>query len=236
MEKVDPTDAVSQAQAEQKQRTNDSAAAFRWFRRHYEEDGTLVSREDAVGAVAEECNISSDRARGAVRGLVSDILDPVQLVIQGGERYVGILDYTPFESEGGYGYVEYDDLRGECKNLVCGKCVEEYEYDSEPWRAVEGVGRHDVGVEWGPMLDHLTEHYVSEHTSPPEEVEVAASLVSGTTIAANTAYHGGNESGMSFYDGTNLTAPIDTPSANIDDLGGDGIALAIDGFAPGFGG
>lgn len=202
MDHYSPADVVEVAESEKARRRNDAHKAFTLFRQHYDDSatGALFERDEAATAVADRHNWSVSRGREAVVGLTADVLDPVQHVGTGDTKYVGIIDYQPFDAEGGYGFVEYEDTRGERKNLVCGKCVEQYDYDSEPFRAVEGIGRHEMGCAYQDLLDHLTEHYTEMHESGPGSVEVAASLVSGTTIASSTAVHDGNTSSFSLED------------------------------------
>lgn len=109
---------------------------------------------------------------------------------------MGIIKYEKFSDTGAYGYVEYDDTFGDRKNIVCAKCVEENLFTSEVFRAIAGVGRHDKDCDWQSLKNHCTQHYTEHHTEGPEEVDVAASLVSGTTISSNTAYHEGNDGNL----------------------------------------
>ena len=201
---IDPSEAIAAAESQRETQRADAVTAFEWYHGQYEAGAGLIGRGDAVDALMEEHDWERDRAMDAVRGLLDDTLDPVQLVLTGDERHTGIIDYRSYEAEGGYGFIEHDTVRGARKVLVCGKCVEEYEVDSDPWRAVEGVGRHDDECGWDELLDHLTEHYTEEHIGGPDSVEVGASLVSGTSIAGNTAWHSGNDGGGSGLDADTL--------------------------------
>jgi len=200
MEGREPAELIREVEQQKQQRQSDAIAAFEAFHEAYTRGDGLVTREAATDAIADRYNWTRDRAVGAIRSLVSDTLDPVQLVVSDDQRYVGIIDYEPSQEHGGYGFEEYDDVQGRRKVVVCGKCVEEYDTASEPFRVVEGVGRHGDGCDYEPLFEHLGEHYSAAHTDGAEAVEVGASLVSGTTVAGNTAFHAGNDGSGSGLD------------------------------------
>jgi len=193
MEGKKPAELIREVEQQKRRQQSDAVDAFEMFREAFERGDGFVTREDAADALADRRGWDRGRAVDAVRSLVADTLDPVQLIVSGTERYVGIIDYEPSQEHGGYGFEEYDDVQGRRKVVVCGRCVEQFDTASEPFRAVEGVGRHADECGYGPLFEHLGEHYPTAHTDGAEAVEVGASLVSGTTIAGNTTWHAGND-------------------------------------------
>lgn len=170
----------------------------------HKQEGELLTREKALNLITEELEISESIAAKTVSALIGDLVDPVVQIPVDGERYVGIIDYN--EYDGAYGYVEYDDIVGEKNRVVCAQCVQKAESDREVVHATSGSGSFDEDASFDELYESITEHYDDEHDVKPESVETGASLLSGTTISSNTAIHTGNESSLSFFDGTNLTA------------------------------
>jgi hypothetical protein len=197
MEGKDPKDLINQAEEQKYSVADDSLEVFSWFS---DNSGEMFSASKVVEAISEDFGWDSHRVRKAITGLVDDSLDPVQQVVVNGNTHIGIIEYKEFQDFGGYGFIEYDDTLGQRKNLVCAKCVSEKEYASEPFRAVEGYGRHPEGCSYNHLLEHLEQHYDDSHSEKPSDIEVGASLVSGTTISSNTAIHGGNQSNFSVTD------------------------------------
>lgn len=210
---------IEEAEQRRSERANNASNAFPFFE---ENIGTLYTYLEAVENISNENELDEEAARDAVIGLVDDIVDPVQLISHPEEKYVGIIEFEKFD--GGYGYIEYDDTIGKRRNVVCSKCVENNTYDSQVTRFVAGVTSYSgdnsiipLDSDYQPLEERLQQHYDEEHDVKPENVEVGASLVSGTTIATNTAFHTGNESDMSFFDGTSVT--VDT-TGNADSVDG----------------
>jgi len=54
-------------------------------------------------------------------------------------------------------------------------------------------GSFDSGATYQDLVDGIHEHYTKSHDTAPSDVKTGASLVSGTTIASNTAWHAGND-------------------------------------------
>jgi len=177
----------------------DARTAYDFF---IESEGTLFTHDEAIdGLLNEHKEWDDERALRAIINLVDDTLDPVQQVVVDETRYVGVLGFEDFRDHGVYGFTEYDDVHGKRRVAVCYRCVETYEVASEPFRCIEGVGRHDEDCGYEPLLEHAAEH-VEDHEQPATEYEVAASLVSGTTVAASTAFHQGNLSPLETTGGT----------------------------------
>jgi hypothetical protein len=197
MEGKDPKDLINQAEEQKYSVADDSLEVFSWFS---DNSGEMFLASEVVEAITQDFGWDTQRVRRAITGLVDDSLDPVQQVVVNGNTHIGIIEYKEFQDFGGYGFIEYDDTLGQRKNLVCAKCVSEKEYASEPFRAVEGYGRHPEGCSYNHLLEHLEQHYDDSHSEKPSDIEVGASLVSGTTISSNTAIHGGNQSNFSVTD------------------------------------
>lgn len=191
MEGKNPEDLINQAEEQKHRVANDSLEVFSWFS---DDSGEMFLASKVVEAISEDFNWESQRVRRAITGLVDDTLDPVQQLVLNGTAHIGIIEYKEFQDFGGYGFLEYDDTLGQRKNVVCAKCVSEKQYTSEPFRAVEGYGRHPEPCSYNHLLEHLEQHYSESHSDRPDEIQVGASLVSGTTISSNTAIHGGNQS------------------------------------------
>jgi hypothetical protein len=80
--------------------------------------------------------------------------------------------------------------------VVCARCVEKHTYDENITHATQGEGSSNSDATWQQLLNKVTSHYATQHTTSPSHIEPGASLVSGTTISGNTAFHSGNESNI----------------------------------------
>jgi hypothetical protein len=191
MESKNPTELIEKVQQEQQKRSELAADALQWFL-----DGNvqeLFPRSDVADELCEELDITEKEANTAISDTVGDIVDPVQQVVNGKEKYVGVIDYKIFNDEGAYGYIDFDDLKGERKRVVCAKCVEDCTYDSNVNHATQGEGTSNVDATWQQLLNKVTSHYVTQHSIAPSSIKPGASLLSDTTISGNTAFHQGNE-------------------------------------------
>ncbi|EGQ44077.1 MAG: hypothetical protein J07AB43_01360 [Candidatus Nanosalina sp. J07AB43] len=191
MESKDPDELIEEVRQEHQTRGELAKEALEWFL-----DGNVgefYPRDGVVTELSEHLDVSSDRANLALSDTVGDIVDPVQQITKSGERYVGIINYKDFTQEGAYGYTHFDDLKGPRKRVVCARCVEKYEQDASISHATQGEGTADPNANWQQLLNIITSHYANDHSESPENIEPGASLVSGTTIGGNTAFHQGNE-------------------------------------------
>lgn len=159
-----------------------------WFHNH---EGDMFKREEAAERVADEFDLDDDLALHVVRNLVSDVVDPIVQVSTRGTKYVGVVEFKEFD--GAYGYVDYDDVKGKRKRVVCAQCVHEAEYDTEVAHATQGVGSFCEKAQYVDLISGIHKHYERAHDKEPEKVETGASLVSGTTIGGNEAWHAGND-------------------------------------------
>jgi len=165
--------------------------AFDWFEDY---KGEMFERDDAVEGVAEAYDIPVEQASRVVNGLTGDTVDPVvQVRHPDGSRYVGIIDYRVFNKSGAYGYVDYSDSAGRRKRVVCAMDVQEKETDEEIAHATEGMGTAPDGCGYDFLVEMIEDYYERAYDGIPEEIQPGASLVDGTTIASNTAWHAGND-------------------------------------------
>ena len=189
---VDPEELIKEVEQEQQNRGELAKEALQWFLDE-ERIGELYPRGDVAGDLADELDVSTSRANVAISDTVGDIVDPVQQITKHNEKYVGVIDYEVFSEEGAYGYVDFDDRKGDRKRVVCAKCVEDESFDEHITHATQGEGTSNTDASWQQLLNKITAHYAADHNEGPSNVEPGASLVSGTTIAGNTAFHAGNE-------------------------------------------
>lgn len=157
----------------------------------HEEEGEMFTRAEALSLVTDSLGINESTAGRTISALVGDIVDPIVQVPIDGEKYIGVVEYD--EYDGAYGYVHYDDVNGQQKRVVCAQCVKEKEIDKNVVNATAGHGSLDEDTDFDELLDAVHKHYESDHEEAPEDVETGASLLSGTTIAGNTAFHSGND-------------------------------------------
>jgi len=186
--------------------------------------GELFPRGDVVDRLSDELDITNRQANTALSDTVGDIVDPVQQIVKGNKKYVGVIDYKIFNDEGAYGYVDFDDRKGKRKRVVCARCVEKHTYDENINHATQGEGSSNVDATWQQLLNKVTSHYAAQHTTSPSHIEPGASLVSGTTISGNTSFHAGNESTIT-ANSADLTPATTSPS---DELGNPTYATLSD--------
>jgi len=187
----DPQELIQKQNEEQEVRTQLAKDALNWFLD--DNVGELFPRGDVADKLSQEFNITSEQANTAVTDTVGDIVDPVQQIVKRNRKYVGVIDYKIFNDEGAYGYVDFDDRKGRRKRVVCARCVEKHTYDENITHATQGEGSSNSDATWQQLLNRVTSHYASQHSIAPSSIEPGASLVSGTTVSGNTAFHKGND-------------------------------------------
>jgi len=190
MDSKNPDELIEQVKEEQQTRGELAIDALQWFLD--DNVGEFFPRDGVVKELSQELGVSTSRANVAISDTVGDIVDPVQQITKHNEKYVGVIEYQVFSDEGAYGYVDFDDRKGKRKRVVCARCVEKYKYDENVTHATQGEGSSDKNATWQQLLNKVTGHYADDHIKPPSDIEPGASLVSGTTIGGNTAYHTGN--------------------------------------------
>jgi len=228
MESKNPTKLIEEVEKEQQERGELAADALQWFLDGNVEE--LFPRGYVVGKLCEELNITEKEANRAISDTVGDIVDPVQQVVSQSEKYVGIIEYSAYENEGAYRYIDYDDVLGKRKRVVCAKCVAESDVDADVTHATEGEGSTSDNMSWGVLLDKVITHYEDAHTTAPKTVTPGASLLNGTTISGNTAFHQGNENSISHDSISGVSASdhhIKTTSASgLTDVSADSVSGA----------
>jgi len=125
---TNPDELISEAQSERDHESELARDALEWFLDNLR--GGLSPREDVVAELSDHLGVSESETNRVVGSLVGDIVDPVQQVMSGGEKYIGVIEYRVYKAEGAYGYVDYDDRLGRRNRVVCARCVEQHEQGS----------------------------------------------------------------------------------------------------------
>jgi hypothetical protein len=189
---------IEKAESVSQERLDNAEKVLDWF---ISREDVLFDRGEVYTAISEDLDLEESVVKTSIRELVSDSVDPVQQIIVDGDKKVGVIEYHIWEEHGSYGYVEYHDLHGALKTVVCGKCVEQETLDAEVSHATQSRGSVKSDAEWGTLVEIVEEHIQKEHSEEPDEIQPGASLVSGTTVASNKVFHAGNDG-----DGSNLGA------------------------------
>jgi len=166
----------------------------------HEHEGTFFERGEAIEQLSDELSVEADLAGNVIAELVGDIVDPVVLSAVNGKKYVGVVEFEEFD--GAYGYVDYHDVRGPDKRVVCQQCVNEAKFDTQVAHATAGdpSGTVSSGADYDELLEVVYEHYENSHDVVPEDVATGATLASGTTIGGNESWHAGNDGSGSGLD------------------------------------
>lgn len=196
----------------------------------HKDGGRHMTKEDALDMLQRELGVSIEVASGILSELVGDIVDPIVQIPTRGEKYVGILEYKEFE--GAYGYLDYDDVLGERKRVVCQQCVNEAETDKEVTHATEGgkESSFQEGSSYRLLVRGIHSHYDNAHDVMPEEVETGATLISGTTIGGNEAFHKGNDGKGSGLNADFFRGRGPRKVGLLEDPNNDGIATPVQGI------
>lgn len=192
MDSRSPDELIAEVKQEQQTRGELATETLQWFLD--DTVGELFPRGDVVDVLSDELNITNRQASTAISDIVGDIVDPVQQIVKGNKKYVGVIAYKVFNDKGAYGYVNFHDRKGKRKRVVCARCVEKHTYDENIKHATQGEGSSNTDATWQQLLNKITSHYASHHTTSPSCIKPGASLVNGTTISGNTSFHAGNES------------------------------------------
>lgn len=166
--------------------------AFEVLNFFLDNEGEFFERSAVVEKLSELLDISYTAADVALSDVVGDIVDPVQQIAFDGEKHVGVIEYNDFIESGSYGYIDYDDRKGKRKRVVCAKCVQDEYFDENITHATQNEGTCGKKDSWKQLNGKIKAHYNDSHSVKPNEIEIGASLVSGTTIAGNIAIHKGN--------------------------------------------
>jgi hypothetical protein len=158
----------------------------------HEHEGEMFERNEARELLEDRLNIDSKTASKIIGELVGDCVDPIVQVKNSDGKFVGVVEFR--ELEGAYGYIDYDDLTGKKRKLVCAECVNTEERDSEVMQVSGQIGQKSENKSYNSLLDKIHEHYREEHENKPEEVKTGATLASGTTVGGNKVIHSGNQS------------------------------------------
>jgi hypothetical protein len=220
MKTVDAEEALEQATVNSEELAQHAEEVLSWF---LNREGNLYKRSEVFGNISRDVGLDVNEVYDALNYLLNDLVDPLQQVIVDNERLVGVIEYQVWESEGAYGYKEFHDIKGSRKRVVCAHCVKEKEEDSEVVHATEGDGSVESGVDWTVLLSKVQQHISMVHKGDVDKIYPGASLVSGTTVSANTVWHNGNVSG-----GANIN--IGSQSVSLNQGSGSGLdADKVDG-------
>ena len=212
----DATEILEQAESEQENILEHTRDAADWF---HDREGELFERDEARDRLADDLNVDDDIAQSLIAELVGDDVDPIVLARAQGVKYVGVAEFKEFD--GAYGYLDYHDLHGKRRRVICAQCVHEATHDTEVTHATAGdpEGSYGRDASYSDLLGGIYDHYEEAHDELPENVETGASLVSGTTIGGNTAWHAGNDGNGSGLDADTLDGiESDNIGENIFDL------------------
>jgi len=188
-----PSNVLGEVKSQTEDELEYQKQAAEWLLSDASPDG-LVPRNQMVQALSKEVSIPEGVANRVVSGLVGDVVDPVQQVVHPEHgKLVGIIEYNEYPESGCYGYVNYDDVTADAKRVVCSRCVETAEVDTNVTHATAGEGSMSEDAEWGQLVNRMEDHYADRHEVSPDNVIVGASLASGTTVSGNTAFHLGND-------------------------------------------
>lgn len=196
-EKFNPDQIIQESESESKSLREDAQTVAEWF---IENQESLFKRNEVIEDIASLLDSQESWANKCIGELVGDLADPVQQVVKDQSKYVGVIQYKEFSDVGSYGYVHLDDLEGKKNRIICARCVEKYNDDSNVTHATEGQGTVDNFVSWEVLQNKMVAHYHDAHIVSPKDIEVGASLLSGTTIAGNISFHAGNDGSGSGLD------------------------------------
>lgn len=193
VDEIPPSDVLGDVESQREDALEYQKQAAEWFLSDTSPDG-LVPREELLKELSGELSVTEPVANRVVSGLVGDVVDPVQQVTHPEKgKLVGVIEYHEYPDSGCYGYVNYDDVTGDAKRVVCSRCVETAEVDTDVTHATAGGGSMSEDAGWEQLVNRVEKHYANSHEVTPDSVTVGASLASGTTISGNTAFHLGND-------------------------------------------
>lgn len=198
MERFEADEIIKKSEKEKSDITNTATSVVEWLLSK-ENIEHLYKRSELASNIHSKFDVDEDTAKQSLSSLVGDGVDPVQQVVHGGERYVGILDYRVYDDCGAYGYIDFDDVNGRRKRLVCSRCVEKEDHVKNIVKATEGEETCPEDCSWGLLKEKIKSHYDSSHSVDPSSIEPGASLLQGTSISSNLVMHlgiGGSGSGF----------------------------------------
>ena len=191
MKSYDPESLIQEKETEQDNISGLSVEALEWFLDD-ENVGEMYPRDQLADKLKYYLKVDEATAQKVITSLVGDIVDPVQQINTELGKYVGAIEYKEYPESGAYGYMDFDDTRGKRKRAVCSRCVEIFDHDNQITNATEGDGTSPHGATWDQLIEKIEQHYENAHRQDPSDIEVGASLLSGTTISGQPAWHDGN--------------------------------------------
>lgn len=172
----DAFEVINEAEKENSKVYSNIREAAEWF---HEREGEMFEREEAEENLQNQLDIEEDLASELISELVGDSVDPVIQVNNSKGSFVGVIEYREFE--GSYGYIEYDNVKGRKKRVVCARCIEKAETDEEVFH----IETNKTETKYEKLNDKIRNHYSIAHQKQPEAVKTGATLAAGTTVAGN---------------------------------------------------
>lgn len=194
----DPQEIIDRADAVREDVLEHAESGLQFF---LEGERGLYEYQDAVEGLRERWGFTEQhgmtaqqRVRRITNHLVEDEVDPVQRVPTPETDYVGVVNYQ--EHDWWYEFTEYNDVFGSLRRGVCAICIHDSDVDSQPFTRHTGKhGEPPLPGDDVELAEVLQEHREEEHADVDvDELEIGATLASGTTVGGNTAIHGGNQS------------------------------------------
>lgn len=218
-EKVDIEEVIEQAKQQQESVNQNLREAAEWFHDYYENEGDLLERQQAITNIKQHLGVERNVAARIIANLVGDIVDPITQVNTFEGKYVGVIDYD--EGDIYYSYIEHNDSIGERRVVVCAQCVHDHEHEANITHAKEYSGSFEEATK-AELVQAVRDHFDKDHAGvDPADVQTGATLLSGTTIAGNEAWHAGNDGAGSNLDADSVDG-VEQDQIGIDPIYGDG--------------
>jgi hypothetical protein len=194
----DAEDILNGAESDRSEIREQVREAAEWF---HDREGEMFQRDDAKEQIMDDLGVDNRTAQTLIAELVGDDVDPIVQATMNGTKFVGVAEYHEFE--GSYGYLDFHDVLGKRRRVVCAQCVHDADTDANIVHATAGDphGSFGKGASYDQLQAAIREHYEDAHDVIPGNVETGASLLSGTTIGGNESWHSGNDG-----DGSGLDA------------------------------
>ena len=145
----------------------------------HQKEGKMFTQKEASKTLQKKLDIKPNQANQLITELVEDKVDPVIQIKNSKGTFVGVTEYREFE--GAYGYLDYHDIKGKRKKVVCAQCVQKTEKHSKPFYTTAKKPE----TKYKQLVDKIKKHYKKQHTKQPKRVKTGATLAAGTTIAGN---------------------------------------------------
>lgn len=177
---LDADQVIKEAEEDSESVYNRIREAAEWF---HEREGEVFERKKSEEKIASDLEIGTELASDLVEELVSDSVDPVVQINNSSGSFVGVVNYSEFES--GYAYLDYHDIKGAQKKAVCAVCVQNSDKDSQVRFASSTELRDKKNPDYKELRQEINRHYRKNHDTKLEKIETGATLSAGTTVGGN---------------------------------------------------